>query len=416
MGLAARCVPRYGCGDENKRPLSILRARRAPDTMSAGAVLVYRDRIVPRSEAQFLRRLYIGFEQLVPHWIGCRLDAGLADLGVEPSILGRSGILGAVDRALFKQFGILPSRPDLRALEPRIIHAHFGRGGTLALPIARSLGIPLVVTFHGGDATKEKHYRRRLLPTIYQRRLEQLKREAAAIICVSDFIRDRLLARGFPAGKLEVIRYGVEPAPDEPGIPAAPEPYALFVGRFVEKKGIVHLLDAIRLLRARGQPLSLVLIGDGPLAETLKSAAADLADVRFIGWQSQEMVRGWMRHALALCVPSVVAREGDAEGLPNVVLEAMATATPVIGSRNAGIGEAIADNVTGLLVPPGEPAALAAALARLIDDPAARAAMAVAARRRAAEHFSASTQSRLLEATLLAIVRERRRLPAACHA
>src|SRR6202007_164135 len=143
------------------------------------------------------------------------------------------------DRARFKHLGALPPSPDLRALNPRLVHAHFGRGGALALPIARALGASLVVQYHGGDATKDKHYRRSLLPTIYQQRLAELQRKAALIICVSDFIRDRLLARGFPAEKLLVHRYGVE----MDGLDAAPpagasQPYLLFAGRFVEKKGI----------------------------------------------------------------------------------------------------------------------------------------------------------------------------------
>lgn len=379
--------------------------------MSRGTVLVYRDRIVPRSEAQFLRRLYVGFEQLEPHWVGCRLDDGVADLGATPLILGRPGPLGRLDRMLFKQLGILPARPDLAVLQPLAVHAHFGRGGTLALPIARHFDIPLVVTYHGGDATKDKHYLRRLPPTIYQRRVERLKREAAAIICVSDFIRDRLIARGFPPDKLKVIRYGIEMEADSVGESAAEEPYALFVGRFVEKKGIVHLLDAMRLLRQQGRDLPLVLIGEGPLDEALQAAAADLSGIRFLGWQNQEEVRRWMRGALALCVPSVVARAGDAEGLPNVVLEAMASGAPVIGSLSAGIGEAIEQDVTGLLVPPGEPVPLAEALARLIDEPALRRDMGAAARRRAAEHFSADSQSRLLEQTLLALIDARRSRP-----
>jgi len=239
------------------------------------------------------------------------------------------GWLGGFDRALFKQLGILPRQPDLAALQPRIIHAHFGRGGALALPIARRLGIPLVVTYHGGDATKDKHYRPQLLPTIYQRRTDWLKREASAFICVSDFIRDRLLDRGFPPDKLKVIRYGVEIDSATESIAPDDEPYALFVGRFVEKKGIGHLLEAMRLLRAEGRALELVLIGDGPHGEALRTQAAGLAGIRFIGWQDHHEVRQWMRGALALCVPSVVSRAGDAEGLPNVVLEAMASGAPV---------------------------------------------------------------------------------------
>ena len=212
-------------------------------------ILVYRDRIVPRSEAHFLRRLYIGFERLNPVWIGRHRGDGLGDLGVEPLFLGRAGMLGALDRGRFKHFGTLPPTTDLHALAPRLVHAHFGRGGALALPIARALGVPLVVTFHGGDATKDKHYRRGLLPTIYQQRLAEVQREAALIICVSDFIRDRLLARGFPAEKLIVHRYGVElDGCEDAAPPEAAEPYLLFAGRFVEKKGIGFLIEAMRRL------------------------------------------------------------------------------------------------------------------------------------------------------------------------
>src|SRR6266566_1117457 len=91
-------------------------------------VLVYRHRLAPLSEVVFLRRFYLGFERLAPVW------------------LGRGGPLGALDRTLFRHLGLLPPHPDLRALRRVVLHAHFGRGGALALPIARALGIPLVVT------------------------------------------------------------------------------------------------------------------------------------------------------------------------------------------------------------------------------------------------------------------------------
>src|SRR5215470_2487003 len=134
------------------------------------AVLIYRDRIAPVSEAQFLRRQYLGFRHLTPVWVGCRTDRGLADLGVDPLILGRAGLAGVWDCFCFRQLGTLPPEPDLSALRPGLVHAQFGLGGALALPMARALGVPLVVTFHGGDATKKKHYSRSLVPSVFKRR------------------------------------------------------------------------------------------------------------------------------------------------------------------------------------------------------------------------------------------------------
>ena len=368
-----------------------------------GALLVYRDRIVPRSEAHFLRRQYVGFRRLAPIWIGCRTDAGLADLGVEAIMLGRRGAAGALDRLAFKQFGRIPPVPDLARLQPLLIHAHFGRGGALALPIARALGLPLVVTFHGGDATKDGLYRSRLFPTIFQRRCAALQREAALIVCVAEHVREALLARDFPAAKLKVIRYGVEPEANGETPSPRERPYLLFVGRFVEKKGVAHLLEAMRALEREGAAIDLVLIGDGPMAEALKLQSSGLKHARFLGWLANPEVRRLMRSALALCVPSVAAHTGDAEGLPNVVLEAMACAVPVIGSRAGGIPEAVEHGRTGFLVPQAEPRAIADAVGRLLGDPALRRRMGDAARAAATARFSVIAQSRLLEDALLAV-------------
>ena len=365
----------------------------------ASTILVYRDRLGVRSEVSFLRRMYSGFDRLSPVWLGCHVEDGASALEAPALQLGGN----AIDRALFKQFGVVPSRPDLAALKPRLIHAHFGRGGAVALPLARALGVPLAVTFHGGDATKETHYRRRAIPTIYQRRMAALMREAALFHCVSDHIRDVLLARGFPAAKLRVIRLGIET--DPPVVPPAAEtnPYLLFVGRFVEKKGAAHLLDAMRFVREAGDMTELVLIGDGPLGAALRREAASLTGVNFLGWQPPAEVRARMRGALALVVPSVTAASGDEEGLPTVVLEAMAQGTPVIGSRHSGIVEAITDDASGLLVPPGDAHALADAMARLIADPGLRARLGAAGRRTVVERFDAKTQSHSLEDAFLSL-------------
>src|SRR4051812_43652004 len=98
-------------------------------------ILVYRDRLVPRSEVHFLRRLYISFERLVPVWIGRHRDAGLAELGGEKLLIGGGTIRGCLDRALFKHFGALPGKPDLRGFRAGFLHAHFCRRGALPPPI-----------------------------------------------------------------------------------------------------------------------------------------------------------------------------------------------------------------------------------------------------------------------------------------
>ncbi len=368
-------------------------------------ILAYRDHLVPRSEASFLRRLYVGFERLDAIWLGRRRGDGLSDFPAEPVFLGREGMLGALDREIFKHLGVLPAVPDLRAMRPRLVHAHFGRGGALALPIARSLKIPLVVSFYGGDATKNKHYERHLLPAIFKRRLPALQREAALFICVSDFIRDQLIARGFPGEKLIVHRSGVNfdipQGTDDEGL----DRYVLFAGRFVEKKGASYLIEAMRRLEGEGRDMCLVLIGNGPMADEMKRAAAALRQVEFVDWMPNSELRRWMRGALALCVPSLQASDGDAEGLPTVVLEAMAAGTPVIGSRHAGIGEAIEHGRTGFLVGEQDPEALAAALRRLSDEPGLRRWLGENARSVALERFDAVKQSQRLEETLLGIIR-----------
>jgi len=359
---------------------------------------------VPRSEANFLRRLYVGFERLDPLWVGRRSGDGLPDLGIEPVFLGREGVLGIMDREMFKHFGVVPPVPDLRAMRPRLVHAHFGRGGALALPLARALKIPLVVSFYGGDATKDTHYRRHLLPAIFKRRLPALQREAALFICVSDFIRRQLLARGFPGEKLLVHRFGVNLDNQHSADDNGPDGYVLFAGRFVEKKGASYLIEAMRRLESEGRDLRLVLIGVGPLANELKRAATALKKVEFIDWVPNTELRHWMRGALALCVPSLQASDGDAEGLPTVVLEAMAAGTPVIGSRHAGIGEAIEHERTGFLVEERDPEALAAPLRRLDDEPGLRRRLGENARGVAVERFDMIKQSRRLEDKLLSII------------
>lgn len=365
-------------------------------------VAVYRDALLSPSEtyireqAESLRRhrsVYVGTRRTTP---GLALPADrVLLLREEPGYAGR------LREFAFKRFGAgsALARP-LRALRPVVLHAHTGIDGAVALPLARRLGVPLVTTFHGFDITATDETLRRMSARChaYLRRRERLKREAAVVLAVSESIRERLLAAGYPEERVRVHHIGVDTARFQapPGI--AREPLVFLVGRLIEKKGVRHLLAAMREVQARLPEVELVVAGEGPLGARLAARALELGvRCRFVGRVTPDEVRDWMARARVVAVPSVTAANGDAEGLPIVALEAMAMGTPVVGSSTAGIPEAVVHGVTGLLGPAGDEAALARNLLAMLSDPERRTAMGDAARRRVLERFDLARQTAALE-------------------
>ncbi|MBB2195928.1 glycosyltransferase [Gluconacetobacter sp. 1c LMG 22058] len=361
-------------------------------------VLVYRDRLLPASEHAFMRRQYIGFRDLRPCWVGCRREGAVADLPGEVRFLGGDGPLRPLRQAAFKQFGWGGAR-DVADLAPVLVHAQFGRGGALALPMARALGVPLAVTFHGGDAFKDKHYRRGGLPSIFRRRWRALQDYASLFVCVSEGVRDRLLERGVRPDLLDVIPIGVEAAAPAAG----PAEQFVFAGRFVDKKGVATLIDALRVLAERGLMPSVVLAGDGPLLPAMRAYAAGLETVRFTGWLAAADLSALMERAIALVVPSVVSAGGDREGLPSVAVEAMARGVPVIGSDQSGLADVLQPFGAGIVVPAADAVALADAMQAMLV-PGVRDGMAGAALKVVRERLSAPAQSARLEARLLSLL------------
>jgi colanic acid/amylovoran biosynthesis glycosyltransferase len=375
-------------------------------------LLVYRDRIGAPSEIQFLRRQYVGFTRLTPVWVGRHIMPQAPALGGSVLRLGGSGPAGWLARTLFRHFGRVPPlwlpqdrselpaklAPVLPAKFAAVLHAQFARGGALALPLARTLGLRLVVTLHGGDVSKAKNWR----GTVQARRWPVVVEATARFVCVSAAVADAALAHGVPRDKLVVLPIGVEVAETPPPPPPSP-PCLLFVGRFVPKKGIAVLADAVRRLRAAGDATPITCIGDGPERPVLEALARAVGGVTLTGWLPPEAVATHMARACALVVPSVIAPDGDAEGLPSVIPEAMAQACPVIGSAEGGIAEAIRHDETGLLVPPGDPAALAEAIHRLVSQPRLRHDLGRVAFGFARAHLNAHIQSAALENLLLEV-------------
>ena len=359
-------------------------------------VLIYRDVILPASEVGFMRRQYLGFARLRPLWIGRRMTSAADGLPVHR--LGGDGPLGAMRRAAFKEMAVVPDLVTLRALRPAVLHAQFGRGGAFALPIARALKIPLVVTFHGGDAHKDKHYRR-FQPSLFARRRATLMAEAARFVCVSESVREKLAARGFPLEKLVVLPIGTDIPAETPARPL--QGPVLFIGRLVPKKGVAVLIEALQRLRAEGREPETVIAGDGPLADDLRRQASGLDRLRFLGWQTPDAVAKLMREAALLVVPSIAAADGDAEGLPSVAMEAMALGLPVLGSTEAGLAGVVIPGETGVLVPAHDGSALATAIDRLLANAGERQRLGDAAAALMRRDFDAEMQSRRLEALLL---------------
>lgn len=326
------------------------------------------------------------------------LVVGLEDKGHVPDALAGRILLaeGAMARAAAR-LGLWGRLGDeLAALQPALIHAHFGPDGVLAMPLARRLDIPLVTTLHGYEVNRAPGRMLasgRLSWLRYALARRRLVAGGDLFLAVSDALRRQAIARGFPAERTITHYLGVDLERFAPGGPAEPS-LVLHVGRLVEKKGTAILIEALtQVPQAR-----LAVIGDGPLRPLLERQARGLGGrVQFLGARPPGEVAGWMRRAALLAVPSVTARDGDAEGLPTVIVEAAASGVPAVGTAHAGIPEAIIDGRTGFVVPERDAGALAARLSALLGDVALRARMGAAARTLAEARFDARRQIALLE-------------------
>ena len=361
--------------------------------------LVYRDKLFVPSES-FIVNIYCGFQELSPKFVGMRLAGPAGEH--DPIVLAQEFSWPPIQEALFKQLGWLPSSlvDRLDKIEAPLMHAHFGKSGAIALPLAEKLQIPLVVTFHGGDATKTTHVKQSVVP-VYNRRRTALFQSARLIIAVSDFIRNRLISQGLSKDKVVVHYNGVNADLFQP---EQKTQKLVFVGRFVEKKGIDTLIEAFTKNVDALKEWQIVLIGDGPLKPDVKKALADHhINATLTGWLDHSAVRAHVAEAMISVVPSRTAASGDSEGLPMVVMEAMMSGAAVIGSRHAGIPEAIQDGQTGFLFDEGDAQALATALRTMLTDKDQTLDFGRAGQTLARSKFNLMTQSRALEQRFLSI-------------
>jgi glycosyltransferase involved in cell wall biosynthesis len=247
----------------------------------------------------------------------------------------------------------------IQETDSRLIHAHFaGITADLASIAARTLGLPWTCAVHAHDVFTGS-------PQALLRRL----RTAAGVVACSQMAADAVLAAGLPKEKVHVVRHGL-PLNDYPFDRIQPDGALFTACRLDPKKGVDTLIEACALLLKRGVRFTCVIAGKGPLQADLEKQVAALGleqTVYFTGWLSQEETRTRLMDATVLVLPSRRMKDGDRDGIANIVVEAMALGTPVITTTAGAAGEIITHDVNGLLAPSDQPDALADLIERALS-------------------------------------------------
>lgn len=371
-------------------------------------IIVYRDSLLAYSET-FVRDQAEGLERFVAYYAGSRRVEGLALPEDRTVVVNGGGPSGKAAEILYKLSGVAPGfYHQVRRTRPALVHAHFGPDGVSAMPLARRLGVPLLTTFHGFDATMTDEHARRSFyrHRAYLKSRERLQREGRLFLAVSGYIKGRLVEAGFPPEKIVVHYNGVDTRLFRPDAGTEREPVVLFVGRLVEKKGCEYLVRAMARVQEAVPEAELVVIGTGPLRPGLEDLAAKiLRRHRFVGTLPPGEVRAWMGRASVLSVPSVTASTGDAEGFGLVFAEAQATGLPVASFVGGPIPEVVAHGETGFLAPERDWKELAGYITKILEDEDLRRRMGEKGVERAREKFDLAKRTRVLEEIYASILR-----------
>ena len=313
--------------------------------------------------------------------------ATLADFFDDPSthdpiFSGKSAQDVAV---LHVKAGVLAFLAQRRGI--RHFHAHFGSdAATVALLLSRLTGGSFSYTAHARDI-----YHTYASPLDDARMRRAKMAEARFVVTVSDYNATYLRTLCPEAARrihrlyngIDLNRFVADSQVQRPG-------RIVSVGRFIEKKGFPILIEACGMLRDRGHSFECLILGDGPMRAAMEAqiAGLGLADtVRLGGSMPQERLIAEMRTGIAVTLPCIISESGDRDGLPTVLLEAMALGLPVVTTTVSGGPEIVVEGETGHLCEPRDPAALAAALQNLLADPGRAMAMGAAGRARAERLF-----------------------------
>ena len=311
-------------------------------------------------------------------------------------------------RIWFRQLRDVPwkiSRPETAALlrvlaqtEARLLHIYFGHIAVHLLPLIEQWDRPSVVSFHGADVGVD------LEKPAYLAATKQMLRAVRLVLVRSDSLRQSLVRLGCAEEKIRLQRTGI-PLAELPfrarAVPVDGGWQFLQACRLIEKKGLITSLRAFAAFVRQHPSAHFTIAGEGPLRGALEIEARSLGvanRVTFTGFLSQPELRELFYRSHIFLHPSETGADGNQEGVPNSMLEAMASGLPVFATRHGGIPEAIEHGVSGVLVGEGEADALADALLQAVADPEGLSAIAQRGAEAVAKKFEQRAQVRKLEA------------------
>ncbi|MEO6052908.1 MAG: glycosyltransferase [Chthoniobacterales bacterium] len=342
---------------KSSKPLVLCQKRKNAETFPFGDIDV-----IPRGNFRFLGRFFEG-------------------LTGEPWQIGSGEVKSILD--------ILENK------QAQVLHVFFGNVAIHLLPLLRKCPIPIVVSFHGADVAGGR------MTSGMREALTEVFSLAERVGCRSEALQRDLEALGCPSNKIRIIRTVIpQPACEFPRFPENGGWRIVQACRLIEKKGVDATLWAFAKLLNTHPNAELTIAGDGPEKVRLHQLATDLgiaSKVKWPGFLSQADLQEILNKAHLFIHPSKTTSDGDREGIPNAMLEAMAAGVPVIATRHGGIPEAVTDGCEGLLVPEGDNAQLGTALESITSDLSRYAEMSRAAYERIHRDFSTEAQTTNLE-------------------
>jgi len=284
---------------------------------------------------------------------------------------------------------------ELRRVKADLLHIYFGHIGVHLLPLIEICPVPVVLSFHGADVRVDME------STAHRKAMQRVLSKVALVLARSESLVEGLVELGCPKEKIRVHRTGI-PLKDLPfvqrAIPADSDWKLVQACRLIPKKGLRTSLRAYAEFVKHFPEARFCIAGEGPMLGELREFCTELGvKVDFPGFLSQEALRRLYSESHLFLHPSQIGQDGNQEGVPNAMLEAMATGMPVLATRHGGIPEAVEDGISGILVEETDSAALARRMLELARDPAAYRAMSRAANRAVVEKFEQGSQIEALE-------------------